>query len=112
MLGVDRLVRICLLDKLAWRLGRSRCGSTSRLVLLNNRGLNGCGRTGAAVVDDDGSVTGSVLGSEKNFCKQLFKIIYLLYSKCKNCSIRFQSPILPVSGSDVGSLTGCTLVPI
>lgn len=61
--GTARLVLICLFDKLACKLGRSLCGSTSRLVLLNNRGLNGCGRAGAAVVEDGGSVAGSVVGS-------------------------------------------------
>lgn len=46
-----------------WYDGRSLNGITTRLVLLNKRGLNGCGRTGSTVVEDGGSVAGSVVGS-------------------------------------------------
>lgn len=45
-------------------------GMTTRLVLLNKRGRNGCGRDGkdvvVVVVVVVGSVVGSVLGSTQN----------------------------------------------
>lgn len=55
---------ICLFDKLLapWIVDRSRMGITTRFVLLNKRGLNGCGRTGA-IVEVCVSIDGSVIGS-------------------------------------------------
>lgn len=65
LLGTARFL-ICRFDKFAGlNGGRSLNGMTTRLVLLKNRGLNGCGRTdGNTVVEDGGSVAGSVVGSK------------------------------------------------
>lgn len=65
LLGTARFL-ICRFDKFAGlNGGRSLNGMTTRLVLLKKRGLNGCGRTdGNTVVEDGGSVAGSVLGSK------------------------------------------------
>lgn len=79
--------------------------------MLKNRGLNGCGRTGVAtVVDDGGSVAGSVLGSKSTDTKiitQFRILVAIAFLTHRVVSIRF----LPVSGSVVGSLAGCLLLP-
>lgn len=68
---------MCLFERLVplWIVGRSRSGITTRLVLLNKRGRNGCGRAGATVVDDGGSVAGSVVGSKIENIQYLSSII-------------------------------------
>lgn len=109
LLGTARFL-ICRFDKLAGlNGGRSLNGMTTRLVLLKNRGLNGCGRTdGKTVVEDGGSVAGSVVGSK--LFNSIIQKIEIFKTLKIDANLWFMSN-LPVSGSEVGSLVGCLLFP-